>query len=128
MSAILFFTDYFLWHYGKAFRDILAVWINLFWFVIHFFSIPLLFKTLLAPWRRVKEDLHQRSIEDFFGAVVVNTVTRIVGALVRLLIIAVGLCALFFLLAGLFFFLIFWLLAPAVVGFFFILGLSFIVL
>lgn len=126
MSPVLLFVDYFLWHYTRAFRDLLSIWTNFFWFVIHFFSIPLLLRTLLSPWKRVKEDLHQGSVEDFFAAIVVNIVTRIIGALVRLTIIVLGLISLVLLLVGLFLFLVFWILFPIVIAYLFLLGVALI--
>ncbi len=89
--------DFSVWYYTRAFRDILAVWMNFMWFILHFFSIPLLLRTLFSPWRRMTDSDKRTSIEDFMEAFVMNIMTRIFGAIVRLSII---LCGILFLLLG----------------------------
>ncbi len=122
MSPVLFFADYFLWHYSRAFHDIIIVFSNLMWFVGHFFSIPLLLRTLFSPWKRVTEEVHISGVEDFFGSILVNIITRIIGAVVRVMIIALGLLVLLALFVSMFVTLVLWSFAPAVVGFLFLYG------
>ena len=126
MSPVFLFTDYFLWHYTRAFAGILTLWTNLMWFLIHFFSIPVLLKTLFSPLKRVKEEYKGGNVEDYLGAFVVNVMTRVIGALIRIPIILIGLISMFVLCIGLFLFLTFWLVAPAALVFLFILGLAMI--
>ncbi len=98
MDLASFVFGYVTWHYGRASRDIAVVGRNLLWFITHFFSIPLLFRTMFEPWKRIHDSYGRRSLEDFFATLVMNIMTRFVGALIRISIIAVGAL---FLLAGL---------------------------
>ena len=85
--------QYGQWHYGAAWIDILRVYTNCTWFVWHFFSISLLLKTLFQPFQRIHDTYTTDSdhvVEDFFGTLVVNGAMRVVGACMRLFLIALG--------------------------------------
>lgn len=115
-----------MWHYGEALSDIVRVWTNFLWFLYNYFSLPLLLRTFFAPWRRIREERSKKgfSPEDIAETVVTNTVMRLVGALMRLVIIAVGsvvVLAAFW--AGLLFYAV-WLLMPLLIPVSFIFGLS----
>lgn len=90
---------YLLWHYTAAWADLLRLYFNLSWFLFHFFSLRILLGTLFSPWKR----LHASGKEDggFFGTLILNTITRLVGFLVRSVTILAGLFSLL-LLAALF--------------------------
>ncbi len=110
MHVFLALPYYLSWHYTTAFSDMMNIWKNFFEFIYNFFSIPLLLKTLFSPWRRIREDYSR--IEDFFGNLVVNTLMRLVGAIIRLIFVVMGivsmiLCAVF----GVLIF-VFWLALP----------------
>ncbi len=124
MDFAMFLSWYVQWHYGRAFRDILTVGRNLMWFITHFFSIPLLLKTLFQPWKRIHETYTHRGLEDFFATLVVNLMTRVVGALVRLSIIFVGLAILCAGGVALLAFYVVWAGAPIVVPGMFLYGLG----
>ena len=116
-------VGYFAWHYSvRAFRDIFVVWTNLTWFVTHLFSIPLLLRTLFAPWKRVQEAYRRTGIEDLMETLVLNMLSRIFGAFIRLAIIATGLLALLLSAVMLFVTYAFWLAAPALIPFLFLYG------
>lgn len=84
--------SYFVWHYSQAFRDIYNLFKNFVWFVYHFFSIKILLKTLLSPWRKLTEPYKGGwDLGALFETFVVNTIMRAVGVLVRISIILVGL-------------------------------------
>lgn len=93
MSPFVIFPYYLAWHYTRAIRDFFTIWGNLLWFVLQFFSISLLFKTLFAPFKRLKEAGAKDAIdvEGFFEALIVNTIMRIVGFIFRSIIIIFGL-------------------------------------
>ena len=114
MDPTILFVDYLLWHYGVAFRNMMLVWGNLFWFVLHFFSIPTLLRTLFSPWKRITEKYQKKGLEDFASAVLVNIMTRIVGAIIRIIVIVFGLAVLLLLFGVMLLFLIVWILAPLV--------------
>jgi len=106
--------NYFCWHYTLAFVDILSIWRNITVFIYHFFSIPVLAQTFFAPWKRIHADRETKGLDlaDVASTYFVNFVMRILGALIRSIIIAIGMITLsFVIIAGLVFF-IFWILMP----------------
>lgn len=114
MNGSSLFLSYFVWHYSGAFRDMVSVWLNLMWFILHFFSIPLLFRTLFSPFKRVHEEYQRTGIEDLMATFVVNIMTRIIGAIVRLCIIALGLIVLLAMTMGFILSAVLWVLLPFV--------------
>lgn len=84
---------YLLWHYTTAWTDLARLYSNGAWFLFHFFSIPILLRTLLAPWKRLHESRAAQGGAGFLGAFLINSITRIVGAVIRLATIAVGISA-----------------------------------
>ena len=116
---------YLEWHYTRAFLDMLRVWWNLFRFIFDFFSIPLLVRTLLSPWRRLEERRRVGGgVEDFFSVLIVNIIVRIVGAVMRLVIIAIGLVSLVLAIGLGIAFVLIWISAPLLVGAGLVRGLS----
>jgi len=112
MSSSLLLLDFVLWYYTIAFRDILVVWSNFMWFIVHFFSMPLLLRTLFAPWKRITDEYHITSIEDVLSTFVLNTMTRVFGGIVRLFILIAGLVFLVFGVLGLFISIALWICMP----------------
>lgn len=113
MNLIGFMPYYAVWHYSGALADIYRIWRNYLWFFYHFFSIPVLLKTLFVPWRRLQEEYKGGfNLESFFATIIVNIMMRFVGALVRLVFIIVG----SIILAGVFFaglaFMLVWITVP----------------
>jgi hypothetical protein len=97
-----FFPLYIGWHYSRGLVDLCQVWGNFFWFVGHFFSIPLMFRTLFAPWRRLNEHYPRFfDVEAMGEALIVNVMMRIVGFIARVVLITIGILSyLFVLIAG----------------------------
>ena len=63
--------------------------------ILHFFSISTLLGTLFSPWKRLKEDYKKGlDIAEFFTSLAVNILMRILGAIMRSVVILVGLFAL----------------------------------
>lgn len=62
----------------------------------NFFSIDLLFKTLLLPWKRDETDTTNMSLDDRVKVIVMNLVSRLVGATVRGITILIGLSLMVF--------------------------------
>lgn len=115
-SALRLVPQYILWHYSRALVDLTTNWKNFLWFLYHFFSIPLLVKTLFAPWERMDEAYRKGfDPESFFSTLVVNTVMRVVGAFMRSAIIIFGLISLVIGLVGGVFIIVLWLLIPLIV-------------
>src|SRR3989338_835978 len=80
------------WYVFLAPREILKGWANILWFNLEYFSIFPLLKTLFSPWRRNMWSYGKgfnigRYVEVLLG----NLISRILGALMRVTIIAAGL-------------------------------------
>jgi len=123
MQWFLILPGYFFWHYTLAFRDIWYLWMNAFFAVNRFFSIPLLLSTLWSPWKRVIETEGRKfDLEDWAERKVVNLMSRLVGAMVRIPVIIIGLLCMILVLAlgiGLY---IFWMIAPVGIAVIFLSG------
>ena len=115
--------SYFLWHYSVAWVDLLRLYTNLFWFLSHYFSIGILFRTLFSPWRRLIAT-RERGNAGLLGKLIVNTITRCVGLLVRAAVILTGIFALLLLTACFAFLLALFALVPLIVPALIISGLT----
>ena len=106
---------YFFWHYTRAFVEIFVLWKNFIWFVGHFFSLRQLAGSLFSPWKRTTEGRGEKwSFEDLAGYIIINLVSRIIGAVIRTIIILLGLISLLFtVVAGVFVY-VFWIFTPFV--------------
>ncbi len=106
--------DFVAWYYTRAFRNILAVWMNIEWFLIHFFSIPLLLKTFFSPWKRITDQYRRTGIEELLQTLLINVMSRIFGALIRFVIILCGLVFMCFGVVGLFLVVFAWICMPVI--------------
>lgn len=107
---------YFLWHYTKAFTEILHVWSNLFWFVVNFFSLPQLLKSFFSPWRRIVEERGETfNMEDLAGFILIGLISRVIGMLMRTIVILTGSILLLTLCIGIVAVYLFWLVAPVAI-------------
>lgn len=110
MDFLLVLPYYLVWHYGRAYFDIKSLWKNFLIFVFHFFSIPVLLRTLFSPWQRMHDGYGPQN--PIFETLIFNTIMRVVGAVIRLVFILIGsLCLLACFVIG-FVFLILWFLFP----------------
>jgi len=82
--------------------------------VVHYFSLPLLLKTLFSPWKRlsVKDNKPGFNLDRYFDVISFNLVSRMVGAMVRIVLFLAGNLAVFFLVVLGLLGLLFWLLIP----------------
>ncbi|MCA9354882.1 MAG: hypothetical protein KC877_05160 [Candidatus Kaiserbacteria bacterium] len=116
---------YLLWHYSRAFLEIFNVWLNLIWFIIHFFSLPQLFRTWFSPWKRIIEDRGDKwNFEDLAAYLIIGLISRIIGFIMRTFIIAAGLIALALIIVAGFATYLFWIVAPLAIVALLILGVS----
>ncbi|MDD5145873.1 MAG: hypothetical protein PHF44_03470 [Candidatus Pacebacteria bacterium] len=85
------FFQWLVFHFFDFPKELLRVWRNFLSFYLNYFSIPLLFRTLFAYWRR-----HQWAYPNSFDigkyieALASNLVSRILGAIMRIIFILVG--------------------------------------
>lgn len=108
--------DYFIWHYGRAWFELWGVWRNYMWFVVHFFSIPQLMRSWLSPFKRITENRGQKfSGEDIAAYIIINLLSRFVGAIARTAIILLGIIALMITIAVGFLIYTLWMILPIII-------------
>jgi hypothetical protein len=104
---------YLTWHYTRALMEIFHVWQNFLWFTFNFFSIPQLLISWFAPWKRMTETRNgQWNFEAIAGFIIVNLLSRLIGFILRSIIILLGLSALLLLVIAGFATYVFWVAAP----------------
>lgn len=111
--AIIFWR----WYYGEATKNVLTAWRNYVVFVLSYFSIPLLLRTLFASWRRdITKKPRGLDFNKFFEYLAFNAISRGLGFLVRFVAICFGILALIFTtIAGAIFF-VFWIFLPLILA------------
>ena len=125
MSFIYLIPFYTKWHYTEGFKDLSRNWKSLIFFVLHFFSLGILFRTWFAPFGRLNEEYRRGlDLEAFLETLVANTLMRMVGFVLKTIVIIVGLLIL--LLTTIFgpVALILWAFAPFVILFLFTAGVA----
>lgn len=106
--------QYLRWHYSVSLSSYRGIFQNFLWFLYNLFSIELMVRTLFVPFHRLKDHAahHGLDVAAASEELVVNTLMRLVGFLMRCMLICAG--ALFIVLTlivgGLFFAV--WFLAP----------------
>src|SRR3989344_1167713 len=84
---------YLRWHYVSAWADLVRIYTNICWFLANLFSIGILSATLISPWRRLSEHKSKGSA-GLLGKLIINTLTRVFGFVVRTGTILFGLVCL----------------------------------
>jgi hypothetical protein len=129
MSVLRLPIIYLGWHYTRALVNYIHISQTYLWFVYNFFSIPLLLRTFVKPWRRLQESKKRtEKVEDLFSRIIVNTLMRLVGMIMRAGMIALGLLSLLITLLVLATFFCVWLVLPIIIVGFFIVGIKYVVL
>jgi len=125
MELLNLALQYIIWHYTKALSGLFQIWGNFFWFLVRFFSMPTMVRTLFSPWKRIHEERGRASfnIGRFFSALVVNTIMRIIGFVFRILLLLSGVVSLALVLFILVATFILWILAPFILAFTFLSGI-----
>lgn len=92
MKTVLWLVPYYItWHYTLGIRNLLGLWRNFVEFVFNFFSIKLLLKTLLAPFQRLEEHYSGGlDLENYFSVLFINILMRIIGFVLRAVVIFAG--------------------------------------
>ena len=91
MTLGIVFFEFFEWLYGEGVPEFLKAWKNLHWFFYHFFSVPLMFRSLFQPLKRLKEKYGRGfDPEKFFENLAINTIMRIAGFLIRIIFLALA--------------------------------------
>ncbi|MEK7576174.1 MAG: hypothetical protein AAB482_00605 [Patescibacteria group bacterium] len=94
MALGMLLGEYLSWHYSLGVVEFTRAWGNIHWFLFHYFSIPTLLASLFAPFHRIQERRTRGfDPQNWFEVFIINTLMRLVGAIVRLIVIAVGVFA-----------------------------------
>ena len=114
-SANIFYL-WLNWHFREMPKFLLEVWKNYILFALNYFSLPILLKSLFAPWHKYRWKYPKGlNAVEFFNTLISNAISRLLGALIRIILIVVGIAfQIFVIFAGLIIFL-FWILAPFIV-------------
>lgn len=117
MDTTLLLGEYLVWHYGKSIRDYFSVWGNLLWFGYHFFSIELLLRTLVTPYRRFHQqyDWVNLQLQTLGQDILLNLFMRALGMALRLIVLVAGLVFESIILAAGAVFFACWLLVPILI-------------
>lgn len=117
------FSQYLRWYLFDQPGFILKAWKNLLKFNLEYFSIPLLLKTFFSPWRKYTWSYGRGfGFQRYLEAFVSNAIFRGLGAILRLVLILIGIfLEIFVFFVGLAA-LIIWFLLPFILLGLFILG------
>lgn len=114
----MFFTllvDYMRWHYGEALIQYIRILKTWWWFVLAYFSVPLLITTFFSPFKRLYEPKSDHiSLGNLVERLLINTLSRIIGAGVRLLLLATAFILMGMLTIGGIIGYAMWLIAPGI--------------
>ena len=92
MSVTVFVLDYMQWHYKTAPAALFHIWLNIMRYTEQLFSIRLHAHTLFSPWHRIVDAPRKRfSLEEWAASTIVNLLSRLIGFVLRSVIIVVGL-------------------------------------
>ena len=92
--------NFFHWYYNQGIWELLEIWKNFLFFAWRHFSIFELFKTLLCPWHRDVSVQNWRGLHPFMTLelIIGNIVSRILGAVVRSVVLCAGIIFFLFVL------------------------------
>lgn len=109
-------TKWLLWHFSEMPKFLFGVWKNYILFALDYFSLSLLLKSLLSPWRKYRWNYPKwYQVGEFLATFISNVFSRLLGALVRLVLIVVGiLFQIFVIIVGLIILLL-WMLIPFII-------------
>ena len=110
------FYLWFFWHFYEMPKFLLGIWKNYILFALNYFSLPILLKSLFAPWRKYRWNYPKGfNVVEFFNTLVSNAFSRLLGALMRIILLVIGiLFQVFVIFSGLIIFLL-WILIPFIV-------------
>lgn len=85
------FVSFIQWHFSDALGGLVRAWGNFLAFYWQFFSIGELLKTLFSHWRKTA-DSYGRGFDPstFFTILLGNLISRFLGAIVRFVVIIIG--------------------------------------
>ncbi len=83
--------QYLSWHFFEVPQKILKAWKNFLKFGLYYFSIPLLLKTIFYWWHGYRWEYPKSfDVAQFVLVFLSNLVTRTIGAILRTIVILIG--------------------------------------
>ena len=83
--------QYIEWHFVDQPKAILRAWKNFLLFNLNYWSIVLMLKTFFSPWRKYKYAREKGfDIKNYFEVLCFNVFSRIMGAIMRTILIIIG--------------------------------------
>lgn len=109
-------VEWVIWHFWEMPKFLVSVWNNYILFATNYFSLPLLLKTLISPWKRNAWRFPKGfDIQEYANVIVSNIFSRIIGVGMRIILIIAGaVFQIFVLIAGLLV-ILFWILIPFII-------------
>jgi len=120
-------SEYLKWHFYEMPKEIQKGWFNYLRFYLNFFSIPILLKTFFSPWKRYRWSYGRGfSFSRYFEVFISNMATRLIGMVMRTILIIIGLIVdIFILVAGACVYILWWFL-PVLIPAIFVIGLNYL--
>ena len=86
--------EYLVWHFFDTPKGILKAWQNCLKFNLNYWSVPLLLRTWFSPWRRYRYSYGKGfSFGKYFEVFTFNMTSRVIGAVMRSVLIVIGVFA-----------------------------------
>jgi len=106
-------VSWVVWHFVQMPKFLFLIWKNYILFSLEFFSAPLLLATLFSPWKKEAWGYSKGlDIGKFFYTLFGNIISRIMGAICRVILIVLSIVALALILVAGFVTILIWILLP----------------
>jgi len=116
--------SYISWHYGRGLRSVFAVAGNFLIFALHLFSVRELARSLFSPWKQIAYARRGLPLtNEALWALWTNIISRVLGGIVRSVLLFLGLLFVLWVGAAMTVFVLFWFVAPILPPLLFVSGL-----
>ncbi|MCC7289288.1 hypothetical protein IT414_02790 [bacterium] len=88
--------SFFTWWYGSGWAQVPREIRRRVNFILQFFSLKIILRTLFAPWKRDIAYARSTALEDRFQALIGNLVSRFIGFIIRVIFMFTAVLAIIF--------------------------------
>ena len=111
-----FIIEMIKWHFYEMPAFLYSIGSNYIAFGLHYFSLPVLLATLFSPWRHYKGPKSRGfDLGEFFGNLIYNAFSRVMGFFCRLFLILAGIIFLLLVAIVGFLTILFWIFLPLII-------------